>query len=305
MMSRPPEPTYASERQPGRGTPKPRRFFPCLLGALLVLSGPAPAAPPRPLPTPLYGVTVDAIDNLEDIVAALESLPKRPTARIVFDEDMPPREYVEAVDSIGQVSYIMGEILDSQYLKRYTVNRYARRTSKYLKAFGSKVDIWEIGNEVNGEWVGKPRAVVRKIATAYRQAKVKKYRTALTLIYNEGCWDNPDNEMFNWADKYIPRSMKSGLDYVLVSYYEEDCNNLRPDWTAVFARLAGMFPNSKIGFGETGTKAASEKADYLTRYYTLSIPQPSYIGGYFWWYFKDDQVPSTQPLWKVLSDAIR
>jgi hypothetical protein len=44
-----------------------------------------------PLPAPLYGVTVDDISALSDVVTALGALPHRPTTRIVFDQgEMPP-----------------------------------------------------------------------------------------------------------------------------------------------------------------------------------------------------------------------
>lgn len=275
------------------------------LAAVSALPAPAAADPPRPIPEPIYGVTVDSVDNLQDIVAALRNLPRKPTTRIVFDEYRPPRTYAEAVGRIGQVSFIMGEILDSQAVRLYTPIQYANRTARYLKAFGNQVDIWEIGNEVNGEWLGNTGGVVRKLAAAYHRVKAKGYRTALTLYYNEGCWENPKHEMFTWAEKNIPKPLKMGLDYVLVSYYEEDCNHLRPDWNAVFSRLATLFPNSKIGFGEVGTTVKAAKADYLSRYYSLRIDQPRYIGGYFWWYFSEDMVPMTQPLWQTLYDAIR
>lgn len=109
--------------------------------------------------------------------------------------------------------------------------------------------------------------------------------------------------MFTWAQTRIPLDMKNNLDYVLVSYYEDDCNNLQPDWAPVFQRLGDMFPNSYIGFSEVGTAIAERKEEYISRYYTLQIDHPAYVGGYFWWYFKQDMVPRTQPLWSVL-DAV-
>jgi hypothetical protein len=305
-MNTSPERHPVGAARPGcRRMPKVPLALACCLAVLGGHSHPAGAAPPRPLPAPLYGVTLDAVDNVADTVAALRALPRMPTTRIVFDEGMPPGEYREAIDGIRPVSYIMGEIVDSQYIPNYSQEGYVARTAKYLKRFGKKVDIWEIGNEVNGEWTGKPRAVVRKVFAAHKKVKAKNYRSALTLYYNDGCWDNPDNEMFHWAGKYLPRAMKNGLDYVLVSYYETQCHNQRPDWNAVFARLARMFPNAQLGFGEVGTEIAQDKADYLRRYYTLQVSQPGYIGGYFWWYFRNDMVPMTQPMWQVLSDVLR
>ena len=38
---------------------------------------------------------------------------------------------------------------------------------------------------------------------------------------------------------------------------------------SVFQKLASMFPNSKIGFGESGTVYASRKAAYIQRYHAM------------------------------------
>lgn len=263
---------------------------------------PVPAG--RQIATPLYGVTVDDVTSLPAITQSLSSLPKMPTTRIVFDEFQPASAYRAATVAISQVSYVMGEILDSLYVPRYTVQAYRDRTSEYLNALGSAVDIWEVGNEINGEWLGTTSDVVAKMSGAYDLVKAQGKVAALTLYYNQGCWSNASNEMFTWAQANVPARMKSGLDYVLISYYEDDCNGLKPDWESVFQRLSVMFPTSRLGFGEVGTSIASRKAEYITRYYTLSIKAPNYVGGYFWWYFRQDMVPSTLPLWSTLSDAI-
>ena len=81
-------------------------------------------------------------------------------------------------------------------------------------------------------------------------SKQRGARSALTLYYNQDCWANPANEMFTWTQAHVPDYMKQGLDYVLISYYEDDGNGLQPDWMSVFQTLASMIPNSMIGFGE-------------------------------------------------------
>lgn len=259
----------------------------------------------NPLPTPLYGVTIDDISELAAVVESFRRLARRPTARIVFDEKMGPSYYRQAAIAMSQVSYLMGEILDSAFVRRISVSGYLNRTTRYLDAMGDIINVWEVGNEVNGEWLGKTADVVAKISGAYDLVKARGKVTALTLYYNEDCWSRPSNEMFTWAQTNIPARMKQGLDYVLVSYYEEDCNGLKPDWAAVFKRLAAMFPNSRIGFGEIGATDPAIKADYLTRYYTMKIDEPNYIGGYFWWYYREDMVPWTNPLWSTLNAAIQ
>jgi hypothetical protein len=72
----------------------------------------------------------------------------------------------------------------------------------------------------------------------------------------------------------------------------------------VFAKLAAIFPSARLGFGECGTVDPKKKADYVTRYYTLEIAEPRFVGGFFWWYYRQDMVPWTQPLWGLLDSTI-
>ncbi len=258
----------------------------------------------RPLPSKLYGITLDSIGGLTATLDAIGSLGKKPITRVVFDEWQPATLYLNAVRKIYEKSFVMGELLDSYYVSQYSLAQYKARTTEYLNVMGDKIDIWEIGNEINGEWLGYTPRVVAKMAAAYDIVKAKSQRTALTLYYNPDCWAKPSNEMFLWAATNIPSRMKTGLDYVLVSYYEEDCNNYQPNWPLVMSKLATMFPNSKVGVGECGTRNEQKKAELIKRYYSLNLSLPSFIGGYFWWYFKGDMVPKTKPLWSVLNNVI-
>ena len=280
-------------------------IFAAATGALTAFGAtPTSTASGRIVPTPLYGVTVDDISRLPDITQSLGTLSKKPTTRIVFDENVDPSYYRNAAVAINKVSYVMGEILDSFYVKTYSVQSYTDRTRQYLNELSDVVDIWEVGNEINGEWLGSNADVVAKMTNAYDLVKSQNKAAALTLYYNQDCWSKRSNEMFTWANANVPYSMKQGLDYVFISYYEEDCNGLKPDWPAVFQKLSVMFPRSKIGFGEVGTSNRTKKSDYLTRYYTTKINVPNYVGGHFWWYFRQDMVPKTKALWTTLNNAI-
>jgi hypothetical protein len=252
----------------------------------------------------IWGVTIDGIDNLNYIVTSLSNLCKKPTTRIVFDEFVPAADYQTAVNQIHNVSFIMGEILDSYYMNQYNLTQYVARTNEYVNLLGDKVDIWEVGNEVNGEWLGTISDVVCKIDTAYKIIKSHSKKTELTLYYNKNCYENAQNEMFRWVNQRLSTSMRNGLDYVLISYYEDDCNNLQPNWQQVFDSLHVLFPNSKIGIGECGTSNSSQKATYINRYYKMNVNTPKFIGGYFWWYYKQDCVPYTSSLWTVLNSAM-
>jgi hypothetical protein len=252
----------------------------------------------------MYGVTIDGIDNIDQIVESLGSHSKKMTARIVFNEYVPAKSYSKACEKIHEVSYIMGEILDSYGFAGYPVADYKDRVNEYINTLGDNVDIWEIGNESNGEWVGNIDSSVEKLKEAFEIAKSYNKQTALTLYYNPGCYDKPENEMFRWINERLGDEMRNNLDYVLVSYYEDDCNNFTPDWQKVFDSLYVLFPNSKLGIGECGTKYKSRKAEYIKKYYNINVTTPGYIGGYFWWYYKEDCVPDSKKLWQVLENAL-
>ncbi len=254
----------------------------------------------------ISGVTIDSVAGIKYTAEALAYHSVKPTTRIVFDEFVPATDYVNAVNKIGPYSFIMGEILDSFYMKQYTQATFSKRVDEYLNTLGPKVNIWEIGNEINGEWLGTTSETVAKMYSAYSKVKARNYKTALTLYYNPNCWERKANEMFTWSSANIPTEMKQNLDYVFISYYEDDCNGYRPSqtqWEDVFNKLGQMFPNSKIGFGEIGTTKLAKKADMVNRYYRMNISHPRFVGGYFWWYYKQDAVPRTKALWKTLDEA--
>jgi hypothetical protein len=281
------------------------------------------------VPSPLHGITVDSVKNLPEIVASIQNLSRKMTTRIVYDTGKKASDYRDATVAIGKVSYVMGEIVDSFWMRCYTVPEYLDRTKDYVDTLSDVVDIWEIGNEINGDWTFgstrkcKPKASVKstpasdvaaKMIAAYDYVKSKGKFAELTLYYNKGCGEPDANEMFTWAEANIPDRMKQGLDYVLVSYYEDDCHGLQPDWPTVFQQLSKMFPNSKIGMGECGAqkrRAPYEvKKQYVDRYYRMRIDLPNFVGGCFWWYFVQDMVPCkdanhrVNPMWQALDDAI-
>ncbi|HEX9548476.1 MAG TPA: hypothetical protein VF942_14140 [Acidimicrobiales bacterium] len=261
------------------------------------------------LPDSLWGVTLDDVSNTASIVSSLDAFPSRPMARVVFDENQHPADYTDAVQRLHPHAYLMGELLDSQYVSRYSVDAYARRAAEFVGSLGSQVDLWEVGNEVNGEWLGPTSRTVAKIVAAYDRVSSSGQRTALTLYYNPDCWSNPANEMFRWASTNLPARIKSGLDYVFISYYPEDCNNYWPSqatWQSVFDQLHQMFPAARLGFGESGNSndqdPVSQKITLLHRYYRLTINGDGYVGGYFWWYYVEDALPYlNNPLWHALA----
>jgi len=264
--------------------------------------------------TYIWGVTIDNVSSLSDITTSLSNHCKKTTARIVFDAGEPTSYYTSAINAIHNVSFIMGELVDSFYDSLYTVPGFINQTTSFLNAFENKVDIWEIGNEVNGTWNLSADTVAAQIHGAYNVVKTRGKKTALTFHYDDPCNSDSASMMFPWIAAHVTDSMKMGLDYVLVSYYEQDCNDFYPaNWQQIFDSLHTLFPNSKVGFGECGVNAdvdqgphtdVAGKGAYMRRYYdnlNHQITTPGYIGGYFWWDYREDCVSSTEPLWDSLN----
>lgn len=266
---------------------------------------------------PVYGWTVDDIANTNNIVAAAQASPRKLTTRIVFDEGTNPSDYTSAVNKIHPVSYIMGELSDSEYMASQSVTQYKNRAQKFLDAFSNTVDIWEVGNEVNGDWTGSYSSVSQKISGAYNIVHSAGKTTALTLWYNPGCkGSSRELDPIAFSQQYVSADMRNGLGYVWISYYETECSNYRPTaatLNSVFNTLHNLYPNAKLGFGEVGlpNRASSttltKARSILNYYYTLKISAPNYVGGYFWWYGYEDFLPVSQnkPLWTDFKTVIQ
>ena len=263
----------------------------------------------------LYGITIDDswYDNvkIEDIIEGIKNLPVKPVVRIVMTKDIKPKEYVSLFKKIHKVAYIMAQPVDSFEMSSYkNVESYRKRfedSYKYLKDY---VDVWEIGNEVNGEeWIKEsPNFTAKKIYSAYKFIKSKNAITALTPYY----FPPEENKisMENWLIKYIPKDMKGGLDYVFVSYYEDDNEGFQPKWKDIFTNLEKIFPNSKLGIGECGNTSENatkkSKIKMINHYYSMPKYTANYVGGYFWWSWVKDCIPyKNNKIWLELSNNMK
>ncbi|MBI5502877.1 MAG: hypothetical protein HY907_21715 [Deltaproteobacteria bacterium] len=297
----------------------------------------------------IFGVTVTDPWAAESpggaLGAALDGLVgtggRQPTARVVFDEGidrvfrsggLDASVYVPLVENIVSHAVVMGELLDSLYVGDYDLDQYRLRACEYRATLGHLVDLWEIGNEVNGEWLGS--GVLEKLAAAADvfgadaagfatecpgfalRADEKPFGLALTFYYNgpygggvptaDNCWSDASHAMERWVDDGFAAAGAIGtervapvLDLVLVSYYEDDCEGIQPEWGPVFDHLGTVFPGAALGFGECGTLDAGSKVAYVRRYYqgmdlpdaeyaNMHVDHPRYEGGFFWWTFSDD-----------------
>ena len=105
--------------------------------------------------------------------------------------------------------------------------------------------------------------------------------------------------------------MKKQLDYVLVSYYEDDNDNYQPNWQEVFNNLESIFPSVKLGIGECGNNdykkySVQSKVKRAKHYYSMPKYVKNYVGGYFWWYWVQDCVPhQNSEVFKAINSSIK
>jgi hypothetical protein len=184
------------------------------------------------------------------------------------------KKYLDLIQRIKNegLAFVMAELVDSDIessTKCFTaldetksVAAYLERTQKLYEKLGKYVDIWEIGNEVNGDWFGgsvignvkneqRRKIVVGQLKAAYDFLTAKKVAiqssnklmskdekiplTAITFYFNgdgkkRNSYENINDGMLRWirgignhfVDKNNKKISFANLDYLLVSYYPDD-----------------------------------------------------------------------------------
>lgn len=126
----------------------------------------------RAIPSPLYGVALDDVSSVGAEIKALSQLIKPPTVRVVFDKGTSASYYKSPIQQLRGTAYIMGELIDSYYMKQFTsISSVQSWTNSYVTTLGSVVDVWEIGNEVNGSWLRTSPSVISKVEAMYGQRR--------------------------------------------------------------------------------------------------------------------------------------
>jgi hypothetical protein len=297
---------------------RPRAGLLALIASLSLPASIARSSPDASRPAKvLYGATVDRITQLGGTRRALAQLPDRPTVRVVFDHSEPAAYYTAATRSLASVGRVMGELLDSSAERSITVPALRARARSYLHALGQHVSIWEVGNELNGNWTGPYRQVAAKTRAAFSVLSQSHASLALTLYANDfgpnHCGDG-DSELTpaQFAQRYLSPALRDRLNYLLLSYYPTQCGGVQPSAAVVAShlrRLHVIFPHARLGFGEVGlphpvTSATVSEARRIMRWaYGLNPGLSYYTGGYFWWYAAEDALRAGAPLRRDLAEA--
>jgi hypothetical protein len=254
----------------------------------------------------LGATTDDPNTNTAAQVDALASLPRRIALRVVLDAGTPPADYVDSVRKLAAVADVMALPLDSSEMAKVSAAQAGKRAQRYLEALKDAAPIWEVGNEVNGNWLGAN--AVGKIEAMYDAAKAQGKLTAVTFYYENPA--TPGHAMLPWIDAHIPpgHRLREGLDYALVSYYEDQNGGHRltqDEIDGMFKGLAKRFPHARVGFGEYGWGGKipadpAARAQLISRFQGYRSSEPAFVGGGFYWHFRQTMSPKDKPDYQLL-----
>jgi hypothetical protein len=267
--------------------------------------------------TRVVGITVDRVDLAVDWQAAKELVrgSDEAWARIVFDLDASPFEYRDTVDAAHAAGFhVLGSVTDSYYMAELSPSEHAERWRRYVDELGPLIDGWEIGNEVNGSWLGPDVAEKIRFAARYVRDHTSA-RTMLTLYWQLG-EDAPAYSLFNWMTAELDPELLSLVDDIGLSVWPQ-AHPLGASFDRVLREVRRRIGDrrlviSELGYGTSGldelwwwadpTETEVGRLEVAGTYQRLVLDRPWVDGGVYWWDYVT-QAPPQSRLWETLRDA--
>jgi len=215
---------------------------------LLREHGPQRAGREQSARLPWIGFTIDTVSGYQtnlDLAAKLAG----PYAwiRVVFDYGQGPATYASLINYAKTKGIkVLGQPVDSSYDRNYTRAQYKQRFIDFITAF-PQIDAWEVGNEVNGEWLSSDIAGKIADAAAEVRARAPGKPTLLTLFWQLNTSSVP-NSMFTWVQDKLPSSTRDLIDVITVSQYQEQAP-MGVFFDQMMKRVQAEFPSANSGIG--------------------------------------------------------
>ncbi|MDP3541513.1 MAG: hypothetical protein Q8T11_03485 [Elusimicrobiota bacterium] len=224
-------------------------------------------------------------------------------------------EYDGVVDELVRNKIkVMGGVLDStQWPKTMTPELYAERTKNLVLHYRGKISSWEVGSELNGDWIGGVSApfTTEQVYRTYAAGvdKVKELDPGLETVATLYAWEEtaPDREhaLSDWLAVQVKRGFGRNLDVVGLSVQPEE-NPLGMGFERVFDATGDALPRQKLMISSLGYVEKEEVAGYwwlapddadgarkdiAILYTTASCAMPRSLCGGFWWQTLDQMLP--------------
>ena len=268
---------------------------------------------------PQWGVTFDDISGGQGDLSTVRDLvggdPQDGWVRIVFDRQETAASYVDEVNTAhGLGLHVLGQLLDSSDMAKVDLGQWQSRVASYVATLPS-VDEWEIGNEVNGNWLGADVAAKVAYAASYVKAHTGA-RTLLTLYWQLG-EDDAAHSMFTWLHANVSPDTMAHIDDVGLSLYPED-HPMGAAFDRVVATLHAAAPGRRVlvteldywspdldhtwTWGPANDPAGAGRLQLARFYQSAIMGYPYSGGGAYWWYYLAEALPKNQ-LWSTLASV--
>ena len=250
-----------------------------------------------------WGATFDTITGgVAGLRVASGLYPNDGWLRICFDPGEKPGYYAAEITHAHELGLrVVGQILDSSEMRRWSVAAFKARTREYVGALPD-VDEWETGNEVNGNWLGPIPSVVAKTLYASKYVKAHTRARVLVTLYWELGEGDAAHATFNWARANMP-AIHPYVDDIGVSLYPRQ-NPMGEPFDRVVAALHAAFPKQRImiteldydrgpgwWWGSPDSIVPRGRDAVAALYQSAIMGYPYSGGGTFWWYFVEEVLP--------------
>jgi hypothetical protein len=224
-------------------------------------------------------------------------------------------EYDGAVKELRRRNIkILGAILDTaQWPKTLTPEAYAERVKNIVLHYKGQVSSWEIGSEINGDWLGGASEPLSldKVYQIYAAgaAKAKELdpetETAATLYWWEATAPDRAHSLSGWLKRYVPKGFGKNVDLIGVELYPED-NPVGMAFERAFDTVADAVPGPKLMLSSFGYVEKDQlkgywwlapddvdggRKDLLILYTAASCAMRESVCGGFWWQALDQMLP--------------
>jgi hypothetical protein len=252
--------------------------------------------------TPWLGLTMDTIDDHRanlDLASGLTD--PLGWVRIVMDPGTSFAAYAPVVHRAHLRGLkVLGQPIDSYYAKDFPGGDYLQRIQRAVTALPA-VDAWEVGNEINGGWLGPDMGDRVDQAATWLHASHPEKTVVVTLYWQIGT-DEQQWSTFDWIRDELKASTIRDTDVFLLSTWVEDAP-LGLAFDRVFRALHAALSGSLVGIGELGywgpetarawwygdrSGTAEGRRIVLDQLYRAALGYRWSVGGVFWWYFAED-----------------
>lgn len=201
----------------------------------------------------------------------------------------------------------------AQWPSTLTPEAYAARVRNVVLRYKGQVDAWEVGAEINGDWLGgarRPLGLDRTFLICAAGADAAKAadpsaETVATLYAWEAAAPDAAHSLSGWLQTYVPRGFGRNLDVVGLALYPED-SPVGAAFERLFEETAAALPAQKLLLSSFGyverdvvrgywwlspDDADAARKDLVALYAAASCAMTRSLGGGFWWQTLDQMLP--------------